>query len=101
MADDRRSEVSDDGEGNRILNSDPLLWTFTDEVNGLTVLDAGWVARATVGERRLRGLGVPVTVGNSGDASLHGNPGCAQGAATSCSVHPCCTGEGESPGATP
>jgi hypothetical protein len=81
VADDWRIEVSDDGEGNRILNSDPLLWTFTDEVNGLTVLDAGWVARATVGERGLRGLGVPVTVGNSGDASLYGNTSSARGAA--------------------
>lgn len=54
--------MSDDGEGNRILNSDPVLWTFTDDVNGLRVLDAGCGTRATVGERRRRGLGAVVTI---------------------------------------
>jgi hypothetical protein len=73
--------VGDDGDGNRILNSDPVLWTFTDEVNGFSVLDAGCGTRAMVGERRRRGLGASVTIGNSGDASLHGNTGCARGAA--------------------
>jgi hypothetical protein len=73
--------VSDDGEGNPILNSDPVLWTFTDAVNGLRVLDAGCGTRATVGERRRRGLGTSVTIGNSSDASLHGNTGCVRGAA--------------------
>jgi hypothetical protein len=73
--------VSDDGEGNRLLNSDPVLWTSTDDVNGLRVLDAGCGTRATGGERRRRGLGASVTIRNSGDASLHGNTGCAQGAA--------------------
>ena len=73
--------MSDDGEGNRILNSDPVLWTFTDGVNGLRVLDAGYGTRATLGERRRRGLSAAVTIMNSGNASLHGNTGCAQGAA--------------------
>jgi hypothetical protein len=73
--------VGDDGDGNRILNSDPVLWTFTDDVNGRRVLDAGCGIRVTVGERRRRGLGASVTIRNSGDASLHGNTGCAQGAA--------------------
>ena len=81
MADDWRVWVSDDGEDNRILTSDPVLWTFTDAVNGLRVLDAGCGTRATVGERRRRGLGASVTIGNNGEASLHGNTGCARGAA--------------------
>jgi 2-polyprenyl-3-methyl-5-hydroxy-6-metoxy-1,4-benzoquinol methylase len=29
------------GAGARVLNSDPVLWTFAGDVNGLTVLDAG------------------------------------------------------------
>ncbi len=41
VADDWRIQVGDDGDGNRILNSDPVLWTFAGDVNGLTVLDAG------------------------------------------------------------
>jgi len=73
--------VGDDGEGNRILNSDPVLWTFVDDVNGLRMLDAGCGTRATVGERRRRALAASVTIGNNGDASLHGNTGCARGAA--------------------
>jgi ubiquinone/menaquinone biosynthesis C-methylase UbiE len=31
----------DEGDGNRILNSDPVLWAFAGDVDGLTVLDAG------------------------------------------------------------
>ena len=34
-------QVGDDGDANRILNSDPVLWEFAGEVSGLTVLDAG------------------------------------------------------------
>ncbi|WP_010582485.1 methyltransferase domain-containing protein [Schlesneria paludicola] len=41
VADDWRSQVGDDGDENRRLNSDPVLWAFVDEVRGLTVLDAG------------------------------------------------------------
>jgi len=41
VADDWRIQVGDDGDGNRVLNSDPVLWKFTGDVNGLTVLDAG------------------------------------------------------------
>jgi ubiquinone/menaquinone biosynthesis C-methylase UbiE len=41
VADDWRIQVGDDGDGNRILNSDPVLWAFAGDVNGLTVLDAG------------------------------------------------------------
>ena len=41
VADDWRIQVGDDGDGNRILNSDPVLWQFAGDVNGLTVLDAG------------------------------------------------------------
>jgi 2-polyprenyl-3-methyl-5-hydroxy-6-metoxy-1,4-benzoquinol methylase len=34
-------QVGDEGDGNRILNSDPVLWAFAGDVNGRTVLDAG------------------------------------------------------------
>ena len=39
VADDWRIQVGDDGDGNRILNSDPVLWAFAGDVNGLTVLE--------------------------------------------------------------
>jgi SAM-dependent methyltransferase len=41
VADDWRIQVGDDGDGNRLLNSDPVLWAFAGDVNGRTVLDAG------------------------------------------------------------
>jgi ubiquinone/menaquinone biosynthesis C-methylase UbiE len=41
VADDWQIQVGEDGDGNRILNSDPVLWAFAGNVNGLTVLDAG------------------------------------------------------------
>jgi len=41
VADDWRIQVGDDGDRNRILNSDPVLWEFAGDVSGLTVLDAG------------------------------------------------------------
>jgi 2-polyprenyl-3-methyl-5-hydroxy-6-metoxy-1,4-benzoquinol methylase len=41
VADDWQIQVGEDGDGNRILNSDPVLWAFAGDVNGLTVLDAG------------------------------------------------------------
>lgn len=41
VADDWRIQVGDDGDRNRILNSDPVLWKFAGEVSGLNVLDAG------------------------------------------------------------
>src|SRR5262245_29985228 len=41
VADDWRIQVGDEGDGNRILNSDPVLWQFAGDVNGLIVLDAG------------------------------------------------------------
>jgi SAM-dependent methyltransferase len=41
IADDWRIQVGDDGDGNRILNSDPVLWKFAGDVSGRTVLDAG------------------------------------------------------------
>jgi ubiquinone/menaquinone biosynthesis C-methylase UbiE len=34
-------QVGDDGDANRILNSDPVLWKFAGDVAGLEVLDAG------------------------------------------------------------
>jgi ubiquinone/menaquinone biosynthesis C-methylase UbiE len=41
VANDWQIQVGDDGDGNRRLNSDPVLETFAGDVNGLTVLDAG------------------------------------------------------------
>ena len=41
VADDWRIQVGDDGDGNRMLNSDPVLWEFAGDVSGLAVLDAG------------------------------------------------------------
>ena len=41
VADDWRRQVGEDGDANRILNSDPVLWQFAGDVKGLTVLDAG------------------------------------------------------------
>ena len=35
------AHVGDDGDGNRRLNSDPVLWRFLGDVRGLDVLDAG------------------------------------------------------------
>ena len=34
-------QVGDHGDRNRMLNSDPVLWQFVGDVQGLTVLDAG------------------------------------------------------------
>ena len=41
LADDWRVQVGDDGDSNRRLNSDPVLWEFAGDVRGLAVLDAG------------------------------------------------------------
>ncbi|WP_299404551.1 class I SAM-dependent methyltransferase [Acaryochloris sp. IP29b_bin.148] len=41
VADDWDQQVGDDGDSNRILNSDPVLWQFAGDVSGATVLDAG------------------------------------------------------------
>ncbi|HEY2932904.1 MAG TPA: methyltransferase domain-containing protein [Acidobacteriota bacterium] len=41
VADDWQIQVGDHGDSNRILNSDPVLWKFAGDVNGLAVLDAG------------------------------------------------------------
>jgi hypothetical protein len=34
VADDWRIQVGDEGDGNRLLNSDPMLWAFAGDVNG-------------------------------------------------------------------
>ena len=41
VADDWRIQVGDDGDGNRRLNSDPVLWAFAGDLSGRAVLDAG------------------------------------------------------------
>lgn len=34
-------QVGEDGDSNRILNSDPILWKFVGEIKNISVLDAG------------------------------------------------------------
>jgi SAM-dependent methyltransferase len=41
LAEDWRVQVGADGDSNRRLNSDPVLWEFAGDVRGLAVLDAG------------------------------------------------------------
>lgn len=41
VASDWRIQVGTDGDGNRQLNSDPVLWKFAGPVRGRAVLDAG------------------------------------------------------------
>jgi len=41
VAEDWKIQVGSCGDSNRILNSDPVLWAFAGDVEGLTVLDAG------------------------------------------------------------
>lgn len=41
IAGDWLIQVGDEGDRNRRLNSDPVLWRFAGDVNGLDVLDAG------------------------------------------------------------
>lgn len=41
LADDWLVQVGDEGDCNRRLNSDPVLWEFAGDVSGLAVLDAG------------------------------------------------------------
>lgn len=41
VAQDWQLQVGDDGDSNRLLNSDPVLWKFVGNVDGFRVLDAG------------------------------------------------------------
>ena len=41
VAADWQIQVGADGDRNRFLNSDPVLWTFAGDVAGRKVLDAG------------------------------------------------------------
>src|SRR5215470_13063506 len=41
LAEDWRVQVGADGDSNRRLNSDPVLWELAGDVRGLAVLDAG------------------------------------------------------------
>jgi ubiquinone/menaquinone biosynthesis C-methylase UbiE len=58
-ADDWRAQVGDDGDSNRRLNSDPVLWQFAGDVSGLAVLDAGCGTGYL--SRKLRDQGALVT----------------------------------------
>ncbi len=58
IAADWHVQVGDDGDVNRILNSDPVLWQFADDVNGLDVLDAGCGTGYLTRKLRERGANV-------------------------------------------
>lgn len=58
-ADDWEIQVGDEGDSNRRLNSDPVLWRFAGEVRGLTVLDAGCGTGYL--SRKLHEMGASVT----------------------------------------
>jgi len=38
VAQDWQLQVGDDGDSNRLLNSDPILWRFVGDVHGLPIL---------------------------------------------------------------
>jgi 2-polyprenyl-3-methyl-5-hydroxy-6-metoxy-1,4-benzoquinol methylase len=59
LADDWRLQVGGDGDSNRRLNSDPVLWEFAGDVSGLSVLDAGCGTGYL--SRKLRERGARVT----------------------------------------
>jgi ubiquinone/menaquinone biosynthesis C-methylase UbiE len=59
VAGDWRIQVGDDGDNNRQLNSDPVLWAFAGDVRGLEVLDAGCGTGYL--SRKLRNRGARVT----------------------------------------
>ena len=59
VAEDWQIQVGDDGDSNRILNSDPVLWEFAGDVAGLAVLDAGCGTGYL--SRKLCGRGARVT----------------------------------------
>ena len=64
IASDWQIQVGDDGDANRRLNSDPVLWDFAGEVEGRDVLDAGcgtgYLSRKLV-ERGARVVGVDLS----------------------------------------
>src|SRR5216117_3751459 len=71
IAGDWRIQVGDDGDSNRILNSDPVLWKFAGDVSGLVdhhrpgpeFLRAGpsiRYRRSAVHARRLRRIDVEI-----------------------------------------
>src|SRR5215471_2798694 len=59
LAEDWRVQVGADGDSNRRLNSDPVLWEFAGDVRGLAVLDAGCGTGYL--SRKLRDRGALVT----------------------------------------
>src|SRR5262249_47843105 len=58
LAEDWRVQVGDDGDSNRRMNSDPVLWEFAGDVRGLAVLDAGCGTGYLSGKLRDRGARV-------------------------------------------
>jgi ubiquinone/menaquinone biosynthesis C-methylase UbiE len=58
VAQDWDLQVGDDGDRNRILNSDPVLWHFAGDVSGLVVLDAGCGTGYLSRQLRIRGADV-------------------------------------------
>ncbi len=58
VADDWLTQVGDDGDLNRVLNSDPVLWRFVGDVRGRAVLDAGCGTGYLASKLRDRGAAV-------------------------------------------
>src|SRR5262250_2888377 len=58
LAEDWRVQVGADGDSNRRLNSDPVLWKFAGDVRGLAVLGAGCGTGYLSGKLRDRGARV-------------------------------------------
>src|SRR3712207_2038456 len=58
-ADGWQLQVGEEGDANRLLNSDPVLWRFAGDVGGLDVLDAGCGTGYL--SRKLRDAGARVT----------------------------------------
>ncbi|MES2788248.1 MAG: class I SAM-dependent methyltransferase [Planctomycetota bacterium] len=58
VASDWKIQVGDEGDENRRLNSDPVLWNFAGDVRGFAVLDAGCGTGYLSGKLRERGAHV-------------------------------------------
>ena len=55
VADDWHTQVGDEGDRNRRLNSDPVLWDFAGDIRGRAVLDAGCGTGYLTRQLRARG----------------------------------------------
>ena len=58
LAEDWRIQVGTEGDSNRRMNSDPVLWELAGDVRGLAVLDAGCGTGYLSGKLRDKGARV-------------------------------------------